>query len=137
MIKRNVQPPPTNNPTQNPTTQSYVYLRIQPFISSLAVPQHANTTESDATSHATLQFVLYLSDPSHQITHSTVTQSVPEKWLKMWDEYDWVEDLVVEAIRVGVEVLGQEYIVSRMGWEKKAAEAVEDVSQEGGEPTAQ
>ena len=30
-----------------------------------------------------------------------------------------MEDLVVEAIRVGVEVMGQEYIGSRMGWDKK------------------
>lgn len=67
----------------------------------------------------TLQFVLYLSDPSHQIVHSTITQAVPGKWLELWDEYDWVEDLVVEAIRLGVEVLGQEYVVSRMGWDKK------------------
>lgn len=35
----------------------------------------------------------------------------------MWDEYDWVEDLVVESLRVGVEVIGQEYVVSRMGWD--------------------
>ena len=39
--------------------------------------------------------------------------------MDLWDQYDWVEDLVVEAIRLGVEVIGQEYIVSRMGWDKK------------------
>lgn len=51
--------------------------------------------------------------------HTTVTQAVPADWLEIWDDYDWVEDLVVEALRVGVEVIGQEYIVSRMGWGKK------------------
>ncbi len=66
-----------------------------------------------------MQFLLYLSDPSHKLTHSTLTQAVPGKWLELWDEYDLVEDLVVEAIRVGVEVLGQEYIGERMGWGKK------------------
>ena len=30
-----------------------------------------------------------------------------------------MEDLVAESLRVGVEVLGQEYVVSRMGWGKK------------------
>lgn len=53
--------------------------------------------------------------------HSTVTQAVPGDWLDIWDEYDWVEDLVVEALRVGIEVVGQEYIVARMGWGKKGA----------------
>ena len=63
-----------------------------------------------------LQFLLYLSDPSHKLIHTTLTQSVPGKWLDIWDQYDWVEDLVAEALRVGVEVLGQEYVVARMGW---------------------
>jgi len=42
----------------------------------------------------------------------------------MWEKYEWVEDLVAEALRVGVEVIGQEYVVKRMGWgssETKAA----------------
>ena len=48
-----------------------------------------------------------------------MTQAVPANWLDIWDEYDWVEDLLVEALRVGVEVIGQEYIVARMGWGKQ------------------
>ena len=48
--------------------------------------------------------------------HTTITQAVPGPWLDVWDEFDWVEDLVAEALRVGVEVVGQEYIVARMGW---------------------
>jgi len=38
--------------------------------------------------------------------------------LEVWDEYDWVEDTVAEALRFGVEVVGQEYVVGRMGWIK-------------------
>lgn len=122
MIKRNVLPPPTNNAAQNPTTYSYVYMRIQPFMTSLTTPSRGG--EEEVATQSTLQFLLYLSDPAHQITHSSVTQSVPGKWLELWDEYEWVEDLVVEAIRVGVEVVGQEYIVSRMGWDQKKTEDI-------------
>ncbi|KAI0076250.1 hypothetical protein K474DRAFT_1598312 [Panus rudis PR-1116 ss-1] len=122
IIKRNQQPPPTESSVQNPTTYSYVYLRIQPFFTSVALPTASTTPEGAPTSHSSLQFILYLSDPSHQLTHSTITQAIPAKWLEFWDQYDWVEDLVVEAIRVGVEVIGQEYIVSRMGWDKKQEE---------------
>ena len=108
-MKRNPQPPVADvSTTQNPTTFSYVYLRIQPFFSSY-------TLEAEK-SHQSLQFLLYLSDPSHQLLHSTVTQGIPGKWLDLWDTYPWVEDLAVEALRVGVEVLGQEYISGRMGW---------------------
>ncbi|KAJ7785963.1 maintenance of telomere capping protein 1 [Mycena metata] len=103
---------------QTPTTYSHIYLRIQPFITSFpALP--ASTPDADApapTQH--LQFLISLSDPSHKLTHGTVTQCVPGDWLApgMWERYEWVEDLMAEALRVGVEVIGQEYVVRRMGW---------------------
>ncbi|KAI1797647.1 maintenance of telomere capping protein 1 [Ganoderma leucocontextum] len=124
LIKRNVKPeqPPAST-TQNPTTYSYVYLRVQPFSTTYALPQISSGTETPASSSSTTQsslhFLISLSDPHHNLIHSTVTQSVPAKWLDVWDEYDWVEDLVVEAIRIGVEVVGQEYIGQRMGWDGK------------------
>ena len=97
-------------------------------------PEHDDSTTNRAQSH--LQFVLYLSDPAHQLVHITVTQAVPAEWVDVWDEYDWVEDLVAEALRVGVEVIGQEYLVARMGWSNKdkgkgKAVNVESESDEG------
>ena len=62
---------------------------------------------------------MYLYDPAHRLTHTTVTQVLPNSWLALWDEYEWVEDLVVETLRIGAEVLGQEYVVARMGWGTK------------------
>lgn len=47
---------------------------------------------------------------------STVTQSLPAQWMDMWDAHDWVEDQLAEALRLGVEMLGQEYVVERMSW---------------------
>jgi hypothetical protein len=88
-------------PTSSPSTSdpdSY------PGNLSIAVPQQC------------LQFVLYLSDPAHSLLHTTITQAIPGQWLEIWDQYDWVEDVVAEALRVGVEVIGQEYVVARMGW---------------------
>lgn len=121
VIKRNERPQqPQPVSAQNPTTHSYVYIRIQPYMTTFPLPQpsvnNGITLPAAPTEQTSLQFLLYLSDPSHQLNHSTVTQAVPGRWLEFWDEYEWVEDLVVEAIRVGVEVIGQEYIVSRMGW---------------------
>jgi len=52
----------------------------------------------------------------------------------MWDKYDWVEDLVAEALRVGVEVVGQEYVVARMGWgQEKGTKGVETEEDSGKE----
>ncbi|OSD05969.1 hypothetical protein PYCCODRAFT_1404851 [Trametes coccinea BRFM310] len=130
LIKRNAKPEqPSTTSAQNPTTYSYVYLRVQPFTTTYQLPQVRPGAESasanEPTSQSSLQFLICLSDPDHQMIQSTVTQSVPTKWLDLWDEYDWVEDLVVEAIRIGVEVIGQEYIGSRMGWDKKSSEKEE------------
>lgn len=99
----------------SPTTYSNVYVRIQPFIDTYSVPEPdapANDTEK-------LQFLIFLYDPVHNLTHTSLTQAVPAKWIDVWDERDWVEDLVADGLRLGVEVLGQEYVVSRMGWTKK------------------
>lgn len=137
IIKSRQAPAPTADSTnQIPVSYSYVYLRVQPFFSSYTIPP----TSTEATEHSDahiggekkqLQFLLYLSDPSHGLTHTTLTQSVPAAWVEesvptnqesaestksMWDTYEWVEDLVAEALRVGVEVVGQEYVVNRMGW---------------------
>ncbi|KAL0950850.1 hypothetical protein HGRIS_007608 [Hohenbuehelia grisea] len=118
------QPEPSS--TQVPTTYSHIYLRVQPFMTShtLAAPSpvagsaDAAAAEPQTQTHSQLQFILQLSDPQHQLVHTTTTQAVPGHWLELWDKYDWVEDLVAEALRVGVEVVGQEYLVRRMGWGK-------------------
>lgn len=68
-----------------------------------------------------MQFILHLVDPGHQLARTTVTQAIPAGWLGLWDQYDWVEDLVAESLRIAVEVLGQDYLASRMGWKKKDA----------------
>ena len=61
-----------------------------------------------------------------------MTQGIPGKWLELWDTYPWVEDLAVEALRVGVEVLGQEYISGRMGWTPDKEESSEESGSEEG-----
>lgn len=104
------------------TTYSYVYLRIQPYFSTYK----GSSVHGGSESQEHLQFLIYLNDPEHKLVHSTITQAVPSKWLGLWDRYDWVEDLVAEALRVGVEVVGQEYVVARMGWAER-----DDHSKEG------
>jgi hypothetical protein len=121
-IKDAVLKAKTPSSLQSPTSYSYVYLRVQPYFSSYSVPSSSalaaseGTAPSEQSKQQHLQFLLYLCDPEHNLIHSTITQAVPGAWLGIWDEYEWVEDLVAEALRLGVEVVGQEYIVSRMGW---------------------
>lgn len=113
-IRANAPPEDSQQPSsvQNPTTTSYVYLCLQAFTSTSIIPG------PDPTESTHLQFILLLSDPVHSLAYTAVTQAIPEHWLKVWDEYDWVEDTVAETLRFGIEVVGQEYVVGRMGWIK-------------------
>jgi hypothetical protein len=125
----------------NPTTYSNVYIRIQPFFNRFKISEGGSDKGSDASNK--LQFLVYLFDPEHELTHTSVTQAVSATWIDIWDEYDWVEDLVADSLRLGVEVLGQDYVVSRMGWAKKSGEegeaeeedsSEEETSSEEGDP---
>ncbi|KAF9557878.1 hypothetical protein CPC08DRAFT_639773 [Agrocybe pediades] len=118
MVKNKTDKASSSKDPNNPTTYSHVYLRIQPYFSSFSQPQTANA-EAPVEPSQYLRFLIYIFDPEHQLTHTTITQAVPSKWLGIWDEYDWVEDLIADALRIGVEVIGQEYVVARMGWGKK------------------
>lgn len=135
LVKNNYKPTTsTPSSTQSPTTYSHIYLRVQPFITSFTLPDQPSTDEASSSKPSTqshLQFLLYLSDPAHQLVHTTITQAIPGQWLEIWDQYDWVEDLVAEALRVGVEVIGQEYVVARMGWGNKDTEGQGSQNVEG------
>ena len=117
VIKKNSKATAVTKNPNTATTYSHVYLRIQPYFSTYA--QRPSSSDSSQETAQYLQFLIYLYDPQHKLTHTTVTQTVPSKWLSFWDEYDWVEDLIADALRIGVEVIGQEYVVARMGWGSK------------------
>ena len=108
-----------------PTTYSHVYLRIQPFFTTLLAPSTSDVPAS--MDQQQFSFLVYLSDPEHQLTRMTMTQSVPCQWLEIFDDYEWVEELIAEVLRVGVEVTGQEYIVARMGWAGKGGQPMKEV----------
>ena len=86
-------------------------------------------------------FAIYLHDPIHGITFSTVTQTVPEKWID-WldasatqhpsesslpdeiaeivdtggvDPREWVAEWIEELLSLGVGVVAQRYVARRMG----------------------
>lgn len=111
MVKTNAKKSePKPSAVTSPTTYSDVFIRIQPFFTDYS------PSSSCQTGQQVLQFLVYLTDPEHQLVHSTLTQSIPQQWLNVWDEHDWVEDLIAEALKLGVGVIGQEYIAARMGW---------------------
>lgn len=87
-----------------PVTNCPVYMRIQPCIT----PIPSLPTDSNPPSTA-LFFLLLLRDPTHNLSHSSMSQSMPAAWLEIpFEENEWVEDIMIDVIRRAVEVIGQE-----------------------------
>ena len=149
-----------NNPARNahvPESRvSNIYLSIQPVSADPAVASDktnlgaasssvglagttpAPTIISSSSPHA-FQFIIYLTDPEHNIKFSTVSQSFPLQWAEWLDSPDsafdtsskdntdssstsmpadpreWVIDWVEEGLGLSVGVVAQTYVSKRMG----------------------
>lgn len=106
-----------------PVTLCPVYMRIQPVLAPLpfSLPASSKAEASQATTPGGnagdqyLFFILLLRDPTNELVHRTLTQSMPSKWLDIpFEENEWVEDIMVDVIRRGVEIVGEEYVKGRM-----------------------
>ncbi|GAA96652.1 uncharacterized protein L969DRAFT_90566 [Mixia osmundae IAM 14324] len=95
-----------------PVSYCPVYMRIQPVLAPLPFSADGEA-QSKEESH--LYFILLLKDPTNDLVHKTLTQTMPAHWLDIpFEENEWVEDNMVEVIRRGVDIIGQEYVNGRM-----------------------
>lgn len=160
-----------HNPS-NPTRKSDIFLSIQPITHpSPAYLQHSNTQDADQDDDSDDEsnfttFALHLLDPRHNIAYSTISQSIPVKWLN-WLDYtphpavhpdiavivgqggvdprEWVVEWVEETLGLAVGVLAQRYVARRMnvgvyGREKgkvKAGEQQQEVEKDEGKEKVQ
>ncbi|KAI9320756.1 maintenance of telomere capping protein 1 [Dichotomocladium elegans] len=86
-----------------PVINCPVYLAIQPV--SLA-------DEEDVTQ---VIYVILLIDPTHQLRFKTFSQAIPQPWLDIpYEENEWVEDKMVDVIRMAVTTIAQDYVYTRM-----------------------
>ncbi|KAK6834091.1 hypothetical protein PG987_008785 [Apiospora arundinis] len=63
----------------NPVRTSDIFLAVQ------AITEKAESPVADETSDAQICFAVYVFDPVHEITYSTVSQNVPAKWIRWLD----------------------------------------------------
>lgn len=131
----------------NPTRSSDIFLAIQAinhetgqelFASQPKSEEKVGVTEP-STSDSLICFALYLHDPVHAITFSTISQDIPRKWIE-WvnqigseddsgvpedireifnqggmDPREWVSEWIEETITLSVGILAQRYVAKRMG----------------------
>ncbi|KAM0787916.1 hypothetical protein ACM66B_006123 [Microbotryomycetes sp. NB124-2] len=109
-----------------------VYMRIQPCLANLPFLPPSLTTAAERGPKASqvLFFLLLLRDPTHNLVHSSLSQSMPAAWLDIpFEENEWVEDAMVEIIRRSVEIIGSEYIQHRMRAQANAISKVREEAQ--------
>ncbi|KAF9358613.1 hypothetical protein BGX26_001305 [Mortierella sp. AD094] len=109
---------------RNPNTHAShcpVFMAIQPC----RVPRHGHNASLKAAetegSSVTMEkdvfisFVLVLSDPTHKLEFESSSQSMPAQWLLIpYEENEWVEDRMVDCIKLAVGVIAQDYVWTRM-----------------------
>lgn len=127
-----------NSHSQNQNIRiSDIYLSIQPAsaypeiaktgVMSSSSPSSPPVTIVPNQSGQTFYFVIYLKDPTNNISFSTVSQAFPLQWADWLDAPDsvfesleadpreWVIDWVEEGLGLSVGVVAQSYVAKRMG----------------------
>ncbi|KAI1319157.1 hypothetical protein EDD11_004800 [Mortierella claussenii] len=122
------------NSNRNPITHAStcpVFMAIQPcrvprhgYNASRAMAATSTTSEAEkATNNNSrvlekdtfLSFVLVLHDPTHKLEFESCSQSMPAQWLLIpYEENEWVDDRMVDCIRLAVGVIAQDYVWTRM-----------------------
>ncbi|KAF9919451.1 hypothetical protein FBU30_011018 [Linnemannia zychae] len=104
---------------RNPVTLASncpVFMAIQPC----RVPRHGyvKPTGSEETileKDVFVSYVIVLKDPTHKLEFESVSQSLPAHWLLIpYEQNEWVEDRMVDCIRLAVGVIAQDYVWTRM-----------------------
>ncbi|KAI8981516.1 hypothetical protein BDB01DRAFT_724164 [Pilobolus umbonatus] len=107
-----------------PVIHCPVFMAIQP--SKMAV---SPIDDEDKESYQ-LSFIIIMVDPTHNLQFKSYSQSMPLSWLDIpYEENEWVEDKMVDMIRMAVTSIAQDYVWTRMSGATAGA-SVDDQVQE-------
>lgn len=136
LIKQHLEDPSEkkNTETYNPQSGAVPVIRCPVFMAIQPVKIiMADIDEKEDGEDQQFMFVIMMVDPTHNLKFKTYSQSLPSTWLDIpYEENEWVEDKMVDVIRMSVTTIAQDYVWTRMSGattiEKLASESqVQDV----------
>jgi hypothetical protein len=133
LIKQHFEGSEKKSEVYNPQSGAIPVIHCPVFMAIQPVKVVMATMEEDEEKDEQFMFVIMMVDPTHNLKFKTYSQSLPSSWLDIpYEENEWVEDKMVDVIRMSVTTIAQDYVWTRMSGantiEKLAAEGeVQDV----------
>lgn len=85
------------------------------------------TISNDGIAPYQLVYAIVLEDPTNQLSFQTYSQSIPLTWLDIpYEENEWVEDKMVDVLRMAVTTIAQDYVWTRMSGGKQIIHDVQE-----------
>lgn len=154
---------PSDQPKDNPTRKSNIFLAIQPTIYTQQNTGNPSVTGDQEEKEQVTVFAIHLYDPVNSLSFSTVSQALPAMWLEWldapapkdtqpgdWalpevirnmvdmggiDPREWIVEWVEEAVGLAVGVVAQKYVAKRMRVGDSIGETMNEKEVGGGDGT--
>ncbi|CAO3631289.1 unnamed protein product [Cunninghamella blakesleeana] len=89
------------------------------------------TVSNDGKTPYQLVYAIVLEDPTNQLSFQAYSQSIPLTWLDIpYEENEWVEDKMVDVLRMAVTTIAQDYVYTRMSSGKQIIHDVQETLKE-------
>lgn len=131
LIKQHYKPADQDKEVYTPESGAVPVIHCPVFMAIQPVKLSMSPMDAEDDENSQLSFILLMVDPGHNLKFKTCSQTVPLGWLNIpYEENEWVEDKMIEVIRMAVTTIAQDYVWTRMAGGPSSAhsdDAVQDV----------
>lgn len=131
LIKQHYKPADQDKEVYTPESGAVPVIHCPVFMAIQPVKLFMPPMDAEDDENSQLSFILLMVDPGHNLKFKTCSQTVPLGWLNIpYEENEWVEDKMIEVIRMAVTTIAQDYVWTRMAGGPSSAhsdDAVQDV----------
>jgi hypothetical protein len=131
LVKQHYQPNSTEKKeAYNPQSGAIPVIHCPVFMAIQPVKMTMTPIDEEDTETSQLSFIILMVDPTHNLKFKTYSQSLPLNWLEIpYEENEWVEDKMVDIIRMSITSIAQDYVWTRMSGGPQSALSEENVQE--------